>query len=64
MGVQAGEAFGEDPKAWRFRVATSLLYGRTDEVRWQARRSADPLTLPWIADALRRLRTALTEFAS
>jgi aspartate aminotransferase len=64
VGVLAGEAFGDDPKAWRFRVATSLLYGRTDEERWQALRSADPLALPWIADALSRLRTALAEFAA
>ena len=63
MGVLAGEAFGDDPKAWRFRVATSLLYGRTDEKRWQALRSSDPLTLPWIADALTRLRSTLTAFA-
>ena len=64
VGVLAGEAFGDDPKAWRFRVATSLLYGRTDEERWQALRSADPLALPWIADALTQLRTALTAFAA
>ncbi|HKE69776.1 MAG TPA: aminotransferase class I/II-fold pyridoxal phosphate-dependent enzyme [Nocardioidaceae bacterium] len=64
VGVLAGEAFGDDPKALRFRVATSLLYGRTDEERWQALRSADPLALPWIADALSRLRTALAEFAA
>jgi len=63
VGVLAGEAFGDDPKAWRFRVATSLLYGRTDEKRWQALRSSDPLTLPWIADALTRLRSTLTAFA-
>ena len=39
VGVLAGEAFGDDPKAWRFRVATSLLYGRTEDERWQALRS-------------------------
>jgi aspartate aminotransferase len=60
VGVLAGEAFGDDPKASRFRVATSLLYGRTDEERWQALRAADPLALPWIADGLAHLRRALT----
>jgi aspartate aminotransferase len=60
VGVLAGEAFGDDPKAWRFRVATSLLYGRTDEERWEALGSEDPLALPWIADALAHVRRALT----
>jgi len=60
VAVLAGEAFGDDPKAWRFRVATSLLYGRTDEDRWEALGSSDPLALPWIADALAHVRRALT----
>ncbi|MGH3485512.1 MAG: pyridoxal phosphate-dependent aminotransferase [Nocardioidaceae bacterium] len=60
VAVLAGEAFGDDPKAWRFRVATSLLYGRTDEDRWEALGSSDPLALPWIADALAQVRRALT----
>lgn len=63
VGVLAGEAFGDEPEALRFRVATSLLYGETDEQRWTALHSDEPTALPWIAaqldhlgDALNRLR--------
>jgi aspartate aminotransferase len=59
VGVLAGEHFGDDPKAPRFRVATSLLYGRTADQRWAALRSADPVSLPWIADSLEELTAAL-----
>lgn len=59
VAVLAGEHFGDDVKALRFRVATSLLYGRTTEQRWAALRSADPVSLPWIADALNQLAAAL-----
>jgi aspartate aminotransferase len=61
VGVLAGEAFGDEPEALRFRVATSLLHGRTDAERWAALRSADPLALPWIATALDTLRSALRD---
>jgi aspartate aminotransferase len=60
VGVLAGVEFGDAPEALRFRVATSLLYGRTDEQRWSALRAADPVRLPWISDALAQLRVALT----
>ncbi|MGI5498622.1 pyridoxal phosphate-dependent aminotransferase [Lentzea sp. CA-135723] len=59
IGVLAGEHFGDAPEALRFRVATSLLYGRTAEQRWEALRSDDPVTLPWIADSLAGLGSAL-----
>ncbi|ANZ40102.1 aminotransferase [Lentzea guizhouensis] len=59
IGVLAGEHFGDDPAALRFRVATSLLYGSTVDERWEALRSADPVRLPWIAASLDQLRTAL-----
>ncbi|MDA3624679.1 aminotransferase class I/II-fold pyridoxal phosphate-dependent enzyme [Saccharopolyspora sp. WRP15-2] len=62
IGVLTGSAFGDDPTAPRFRVATSLLYGDTDEQRWEALRSADPVALPWIDNALNRIRTALESF--
>jgi aspartate aminotransferase len=58
VGVLAGQAFGDDPQAFRFRVATSLLYGDGDQ-RWTALRSDRPAALPWIADALDELRAAL-----
>ncbi|GAB3401541.1 pyridoxal phosphate-dependent aminotransferase [Flindersiella endophytica] len=61
IGVLTGAAFGDDPSALRFRVATSLLYGETDEERWAALESEDPLAIPWIADSLSRLRSALAE---
>jgi len=59
VGVLPGEAFGDAPEALRFRAATSLLYGRSDEERWAALRAPDPLALPWIDGALTRLRTTL-----
>jgi aspartate aminotransferase len=43
------------------RVATSLLYGRTDQERWTALRHDDPLALPWIADALAQLEGSLAD---
>jgi aspartate aminotransferase len=59
IGVLPGEAFGDDPAALRFRVATALLYGRSDGERWAALHAPDPLALPWVADALTRLRCGL-----
>jgi aspartate aminotransferase len=62
IGVLAGEAFGDEPGALRVRMATSLLYGRTDDERWRALRSDDPASLPWIRAALDRLGQALQAF--
>jgi aspartate aminotransferase len=59
VGVLAGEAFGDRADAVRARVATSLLYGDSDEQRWQALSSDDPAALPWIAASLDHLRGAL-----
>lgn len=64
VAVLPGAAFGDDPAAWRFRVAVSLLYGETDEQRWTALHSDDPLALPWIDAALSHLRRALTALAA
>lgn len=61
LGVLAGVEFGDDEKALRFRVATSLLYGETKEQRLEALRNDDPLSLPWIAEALDRLDHILQE---
>ena len=55
----AGEAFGDDPAGLRFRMATSLLYGDSDERKREALASEDPVALPWIAAALDRLRDGL-----
>jgi aspartate aminotransferase len=59
VAVLPGEAFGDDPAALRFRMATSLLYGDTVEQRREALASDDPTALPWIAHALERMRVGL-----
>jgi aspartate aminotransferase len=64
VGVLPGAAFGDDPSALRARVATSLLYGTSEQQRWEALRAEDPLQLPWIAASLAQLRSALGELAS
>jgi aspartate aminotransferase len=64
VAVLAGEAFGDDVGAMRFRAATSLLYGDTDEERWQALDSADPAALPWVARKLDALRAALEKLST
>jgi aspartate aminotransferase len=63
VGVLAGEAFGDDPGALRVRMATSLLYGATDDERHRALASDDPAALPWIRSGLHRLRAALDALA-
>lgn len=60
LGVLPGSAFGEPARALRLRVATSLLYGETDEQRRTALTADDPLALPWLARALERLEDVLT----
>jgi len=63
VAVLEGAAFGDDPSALRFRMATSLLYGADGEQRWQALAAEDPVALPWIAGALERLGEALRALA-
>jgi aspartate aminotransferase len=57
-------AFGEHPGVLRLRLATGLLYGNTQEQREAALTSPDPLTLPWINNALTRLHEILADLAS
>ncbi|HEX4519128.1 MAG TPA: aminotransferase class I/II-fold pyridoxal phosphate-dependent enzyme [Gaiellaceae bacterium] len=64
IAVLSGTAFGDDPSGLRFRMATSLLYGRTDEERWRALRSDDPAALPWIRAALDSLAHALATLSA
>ncbi len=59
VAVLPGEAFGDEPGALRFRMATSLLYGRTDDEKWEALAAEDPVSLPRIRSALDRLGQAL-----
>ena len=61
VGVLPGSAFGEDGGRLRLRVATSLLYGGTDDERHAALNSADPCSLPWIAGSLDRLEEVLAD---
>jgi aspartate/methionine/tyrosine aminotransferase len=61
VGVLPGSAFGEPPEALRLRVATSLLYGETDEQRYAALTADDPAGLPWITAALDRATEVLTD---
>lgn len=62
IGILPGDAFGDQPDALRFRVATSLLYGDGQQ-RLDALDSDDPTRLPWIAPALDTVRHALRELA-
>lgn len=59
IGVLAGAHFGDRPEAFRFRVATSLLYGDSHDQRLAALQSDDPVSLPWISGALSMLRAGL-----
>jgi aspartate aminotransferase len=64
VGVLPGSAFGEPADALRLRVATSLLYGDSDEDRLAALNAADPVALPWIGAALSRLREVLGDLTA
>jgi aspartate/methionine/tyrosine aminotransferase len=64
VGVLPGSAFGDAPDALRLRVATSLLYGETDEQRLAALAAPDPAGLPWIAAALDRASEVLADLTS
>ncbi|MEV2275232.1 pyridoxal phosphate-dependent aminotransferase [Nocardiopsis sp. NPDC049922] len=59
MGVLPAVEFGEGTEALRMRVATSLLYGDTEERRYAALAATDPLALPWIRAHLDRLEEVL-----
>jgi aspartate aminotransferase len=64
IGTLQGSAFGDDASALRLRVATSLVYGRTEEQRWASYEAQDPLELPWITESLEFLRNGLTLLSS
>ena len=61
VGVLPAAAFGEPAEALRTRVATSLLYGDTDEQRLAALADPDPAALPWIAAGLDRISEVLDD---
>ncbi|MFE0644604.1 pyridoxal phosphate-dependent aminotransferase [Streptomyces sp. NPDC058877] len=55
--VLGGHLLGDDPLALRFKAATSLLYGDTEEQQ-EALASDDPVRLPHLAERLARIATA------
>ena len=61
IGVLSGVAFGDEPGALRCRIATSLLYGKTDDERRQALAADEPAELPWIKESLDRLGDAVAD---
>ncbi|SCF45068.1 aspartate aminotransferase [Micromonospora marina] len=59
VAVLGGHHQGDDPAALRFRAATSLLYGSTDEERAESLAAPDPLALPHIKGVLAALEERL-----
>ncbi|MBB6170701.1 aspartate aminotransferase [Nocardiopsis mwathae] len=59
MGTLPAAEFGEETRALRMRVATSLLYGETEAQRYAALAADEPLALPWIREHLDRLDEVL-----
>ena len=60
IGTLPGSEFGDPAEALRLRIATSRLYGESTRQQEAALAADDPVTLPWVADALDWLRQALT----
>ena len=63
IGVLPASAFGEDAVPLRLRLATSRLYGETDEQRWAALAADDPPALPWIRSTVDRIEEVLADLA-
>jgi aspartate aminotransferase len=61
IGVLSGVAFGDEPAALRCRIATSLLYGKTEDERREALAAQEPAELPWIKTNLDRLGAAAAD---
>ena len=62
-GSLPASAFGEPEDALRLRLATGLLYGDSDSQREAALQAADPLELPWVADALTAIEDMLSDLS-
>jgi aspartate aminotransferase len=62
-GSLPASAFGEPEDALRLRLATGLLYGDSDSQREAALDAADPLELPWVADALTAIEDMLSDLS-
>ncbi|MEV6108105.1 pyridoxal phosphate-dependent aminotransferase [Streptomyces sp. NPDC051940] len=61
--VLAGHHLGDDWKALRFKMATSMLYGDTTEEQQQALDAADPLALPHVRKNLDRIEESMMRLA-
>ncbi|MFC4911036.1 pyridoxal phosphate-dependent aminotransferase [Actinomadura gamaensis] len=61
ISVLAGHQLGDDAGALRFKAATSMLYGHTDEEQHAALASTDPVSLPHIRRTMTRIETALAD---
>ncbi|MFD6040223.1 pyridoxal phosphate-dependent aminotransferase [Streptomyces koyangensis] len=64
LAVLAGHLLGDDTGALRFKAATSMLYGDTPALQWEALRSEEPLTLPHVAAGLSRIQDGLRRLVS
>ncbi|MET9443397.1 pyridoxal phosphate-dependent aminotransferase [Streptomyces sp. NPDC006610] len=64
IAVLAGHHLGDSPQALRFKAATSMLYGDTQEEQQQALDSADPVRLPHVRSVLQRLEKSFTALCS
>nr|WP_246300233.1 pyridoxal phosphate-dependent aminotransferase [Actinopolyspora biskrensis] len=63
VAVLSGHHFGDDSQALRFRVATSMVYGDSEEEQMQALQSRDPAGLPHIRRQLDTLAAALANLS-
>lgn len=63
IAVLSGHHFGDDPKALRVRMATSMLYGDSPGEQAAVLDAADPLSAEPVAGSLVRLREVLTKIA-
>jgi aspartate aminotransferase len=59
-----GSAFGDRAGDLRLRVATSLLYGDTEDERTRTLDARTPTSLPWVQRGLDRLEQALAALTS
>ncbi|WP_435842645.1 pyridoxal phosphate-dependent aminotransferase [Streptomyces laurentii] len=64
VGLLPASAFGEPEESLRLRVATSRLYGDTEERCQAALRADDPLALDWVRASLDRVEEVLADLTA
>ncbi|MFJ5939202.1 pyridoxal phosphate-dependent aminotransferase [Streptomyces sp. NPDC093071] len=64
VGLLPASAFGEAEESLRLRVATSRLYGDTEERCLAALHAEDPLALDWIRASLDRVEEVLADLTA